>query len=351
MRLFTLSIAFSVLMPLLVWANLPPTALEVAQPMIKEMTWGVDLQIELTMENDSVYVYDVENLQRTQATTDTRFRDFTYYQTSLSDEFVDRLKTRGVEFGMDTTFSDTVSVPHDSILQKTASYNTLWSGINSYIGGGWIHFVNTLLYTIERGKLNLHSPLMKRPETRWKPPRPRSESYKRTRRWAYYTPTTQREAKREYNKKKDNDELGNLLYLPDDYIDLLLNTSQREYEKMRYYDRRSAAKIDLVKLLLGANYLGQFQINYIRNVVLRAVVQYGQSQLPSIIIFDNFNAAVAMTLDTEGYRIQKIVFSDEGYVTADEKRVREKAIQDIVGTINEVNQEIFRERLTRYYEP
>ncbi len=320
---------------------------EFAQPLIRNMSWGMDLQIELTMENDSVYVYDVETLQRTQANRETRFRNFTYYQTTFSEDFVGRLKEKGVEYGIDTTLQD--SIPSDSVLQMETKHNTLWSGIHGYIGGGWVHFVNTLLYSIESGHLDLRSPLMKRPETRWKP-KPRTKSYKRTRRWDYYTPVTQREAKKEYKRKKENDELGNLAYLPEEQINLFLNTSQREYERMRYYDRRSAARIDLVKLLLGANYLGQLQINYIRSVVLRSVVKYAQQQLPSVIIFDNFNAAVAMSLDTDGYNIEKIVFSDEGYVTEYDKEMREKAITKIVDNINEVNKEIFQEQLSKHYK-
>jgi hypothetical protein len=316
-----------------------------AKPLIKEMNWGMDLQIELTLQNDSVYIYDIANLHHTDASKNSNFDDFTYYPVSLSEEFVEKIKTKGVELGIDTSYKDSI-VKLQAVEPGTKA---LWSAIHGYIGGNWIHFVNTLLYSIESGSLDLTGPMMQRPDTKWKPENP-SEAYKRTKKWDYYIPVKHKEAVNEYYAKKENNELGNLEYLSDEYIELMLETKDKQYEKMKYYDRRNAAKIDLVKLLLGANYLGETQIFYIRSMVLKSVVNYSKQQLPAVIIFDNFNAAVAMSLNSKGYYIEKIVFSDSDIVTKDDLVSREKMIREIVYNINEVNKEMFREKLQKYYE-
>ncbi|HSH52909.1 MAG TPA: hypothetical protein VK982_14380, partial [Bacteroidales bacterium] len=107
--------------------------------------------------------------------------------------------------------------------------------------------------------------------------------------------------------------------------------------------------IDLIKLLLGANYLGEVQIKYIKSMVLKAMAQYAENKLPSVIIFDNFNAAVAMSLNAKGYQVQKVVFADEKFISMEIRLDRTEKIKTIVNQINEVNKEIFQQKLKSYY--
>jgi hypothetical protein len=85
-------------------------------------------------------------------------------------------------------------------------------------------------------------------------------------------------------------------------------------------------------------------------MVLKAMNDYSKDELPSIIIFDNFNAAVAMSLNEAGYRVDKVIFNDAKKITDETKQDRKDKIQAIVDNINEVNKEIFKKRLKRYYE-
>jgi hypothetical protein len=71
--------------------------------------------------------------------------------------------------------------------------------------------------------------------------------------------------------------------------------------------------------------------------------------LPSVIIFDNFDAAVAMTLDEKGYHIQEIIFKDSQKVSESQLDIRRNAIADIVAKINKINQEMFQKKLGNYY--
>lgn len=311
---------------------------------IKEMNWKGDYKIELTSRDDSIYVYDVKNLQHTSADNRTQFKDFTYYKARLSNEFISKLKHKGIALGIDTTQIDS-----SKNIKETPDDKTLWSALHSYIDGGWVHFVNTLLYSIESGNLNIRSPLMLRPDTKWKP-KPVTDSYKRTRRWEYYVPINQRRAKREYKRKIKNNQLGDLQYIPDPFIELFMNTSNREYKKMiKSRDIDKVARIDMIKLLLGANYLGKPQIKYIKHMVLKSVMQYSKKQVPSVIIFDNYRAAVALTLEEKGYVIERIIFADGYDFSEDQLEIRRKAIRKIINNINEVNKEMFQERLKRYY--
>jgi hypothetical protein len=84
-------------------------------------------------------------------------------------------------------------------------------------------------------------------------------------------------------------------------------------------------------------------------MVLKAVNQYSKNYLPSVIIFENFNAAVAMSLNETGYRIDKIVFSDAKRISREAKIERRKKINAIVDNINEVNKKLFQERLEEQY--
>lgn len=215
--------------------------------------------------------------------------------------------------------------------------------------------MNTILYALEKDYLDLQAPLMKRPETNWKPD-PVTESYKRTRKWDYYVPVNQRHAHKEYKLKKENNNLGGLKDVPKSFIKLFLDVGNWKYKRMLKDEeqskeiQRKIAKIDMVKLLLGANYLGKPQIQYIKSMVLKAMNDYSKEELPSVIIFDNFNAAVAMSLNESGYRLDKIIFSDAKKISEEIKGERREKIQAIVENINEVNKNIFQKRLKRYYE-
>ena len=222
---------------------------------IRNMHWDKDFYIHITLANDSNYIMDIEELHHT-SMTEQESESFTYIPTRLDNEFVQRLKGKQI----DTTVNEYTNDESDK---------TLWSALHQTLGGGWVHFVNCLLYSLETGYLDITAPLMQRPETNWKP-KPLTDSYKRTRRWEYYVPVHQRYAIREYKKKKSNNNLGDLKDIPDDFIQRFLNTSNKEYESMRKSSlKKELAKIDLIKILLGANYLGETQIKYIKSMVLK----------------------------------------------------------------------------------
>ena len=310
------------------------------KPKIRSMKWGSNLKINLELSNDSSYILDVDQLPHSDKEFGERLRGYTYYPANLSDEFIEQLKGIKIKEKRDTT-------------ETQSADKTLWSALHSFIGGEWPHFMNTILYAIEKGYLNLKAPLMKRPETDWKP-NPKTESYKRTRKWDYYVPVNQRHAHNEYELRKENDNLGGLKYVPKSFIDLFLDTGNWKYKRMqKKNDReteRKLAKIDVVKLLLGAKYLGKPQIDYIKSMVLKAMNDYSKEELPSIIIFDNFNAAVAMSLNESGYKIDKVIFNDTDRINKEVKTERRNKIEAIVNNINEVNKEIFKKRLKKYYE-
>ncbi len=313
------------------------------ESFIKQMSWGMDYKITLQLKNDSVYVYDIKSLHHSDASFGIASDRFTYYPVTMSDDFIKKLKLRGVELGIDT------STNKDTLAMLQPSDKTLWSSIHNTIGGGWIHFVNTLLYAIEKNNLNIHSAMMKRPESKWKP-KPMTESYRRTRKWKYYVPVTMKEAKKEYKIRKERNELGDIKYIPEKFTELFLNTSEAEYKRMlKRGDRRTIARIELVKLLLGSNYLGKTQINFIKFQVLKSFMQYSSATLPSVIIFDNFNAAVALTLNEKGYHIEKIIYKDEDRVGQDDIDIRNRTIESLIRNINQINQEFFRDKLMKYY--
>ncbi len=317
---------------------------ELGRHLIQKMSWGTDLEIELKLENDSIKIYHIEELHHTSANSESDFNSFTYYPVNFDKEFVSQLKEQSIGVKLDTSSNDTVD---ENIVKSEET--TLWSAIHGYIGGGWIHFVNTLLFSLEKGYLEVDNPLMLRPESNWRP-RPRTESYKRTKKWEYYVPVNQKYGMKEYKKRKRKDELNDLEFLPGRFIELFLNTSNQEYKRLKKNkEKYKTARIDLVKLLLGANYLSRMQINYIKHMVLRSINNYYKNRLPSVIIFDNFNAAVAMTLDEKGYHIQEIIFKDSHKVSEDQLDIRRNAITDIVAKINKINQEMFQQKLGIYY--
>lgn len=303
---------------------------------IESMKWDKDFQIHITLANDSNYILDIKELHHTNV-EDREAESFTYIPTKLENEFVQKLK----QTELDTSFKNE---------KLKESYKTLWSALHNTIGGGWVHFVNCLLYSLEKGYLDVKAPLMKRPESNWKP-NPITESYKRTKKWEYYVPVDQKLAIKEYKIKKKNNELGHLNDIPQEFINLLLNTSQKQYEQLdQIYKSRAKARIDLVKILVGANYLGETQIKYIKSMVLKSMVDYAEDQLPSVIIFDNFNAAVAMSLNETGYQIDEIVFVDERFISIETRMERINQINSIVAHINEVNKEVFQQKLKSYYK-
>jgi len=304
--------------------------------VVQQMKWDKDFQIHITLANDSNYILDIKELHHTQVIENST-NSFTYLPTRLDNTFVEKLKLSAV---------DTNLVNNKEVIN---SGKTLWSALHSSLGGGWVHFVNCVLYSLETGYLDVTAPLMKRPETNWKP-KPITESYKRTRKWEYYVPVNQKLAIKEYKIKKSKNELGHLVDVPQEFITLFLNTSQSDYEKMKLEKRkREFAKIDLIKILVGANYLGETQIKYIKSMVLKAMVDYANNQLPSVIIFDNYNAAVAMSLNEAGYQIDKVIFADERFISIETRLDRVNKINLIVNQINEVNKEVFQQKLKSYY--
>lgn len=306
---------------------------------IQSMKWGSNLKINLQLSNDSSYILNVDQLPHADQEFGQIVKKYTYYPATLSEDFIQQLKKIKIK-------------NQDSTHQVVSSDKTLWSALHNLIGGEWAHFMNTILYALEKDYLDLKAPLMKRPETNWKPS-PVTESYRRTRKWDYYAPINQRHAHKEYKIKKENNNLGGLKDIPKDFIELFQETGNWKYKRMLRKDdratQRKIAKIDLVKLLVGANYLGKPQIQYIKTMVLKAMNDYSKNQLPSVIIFDNFNAAVAMSLNESGYQLDKVIFSDEDHISEHQKAERKDKIQSIVDNINEVNKNIFQNRLEDYY--
>jgi len=302
---------------------------------IENMQWDKDFQIHITLANDSNYILDIKELHHTDIAEDGS-SSFTYLPTRLENQYVEKLLKTEV---------DTSRLSEKEI----ESNKTLWSALHNSLGGGWVHFVNCLLYSLETGYLDVTAPLMKRPESNWKP-KPMTESYKRTKKWEYYIPVDQKLAIKEYNIKKSSNTLGHLNDVPVEFINLFLKTNHSDYDQLKLSPRsRKKAQIDMVKILIGANYLGETQIKYIKSMVLKAFAQYADDQLPSVIIFDNFNAAVAMSLNEAGYQVDKIVFADERFISIQTRLDRINQINLVVKQINDVNKEVFQQKLQNYY--
>ena len=302
---------------------------------IEKMQWDKDFQIHITLANDSNYILDIKELHHTNIAEDGS-TSFTYLPTRLGNEFIEKLKHSELDTGINKQ-------------NITQNNKTLWSALHTSIGGGWVHFVNCVLYSLETGYLDITAPLMIRPESNWKP-KPMTESFKRTKKWKYYVPVDQKLAIKEYKIKKSNNNLGHLNDVPEEFINLFLKTKQSDYEQMKMkLKKRDKAKIDMIKVLVGANYLGETQIKYIKSMVLKSIADYSDDQLPSVIIFDNFNAAVAMSLNEIGYQIDKIVFIDERFISIETRLERVNQINSIVNQINIVNKEVFQQKLKSYY--
>ncbi len=296
---------------------------------VSEMNWELDYQIYLTMANDSNYMYDVRELFHV---TDLKNPDFT-------SEFVFYPVNPGANYSNEIKKQNTLQ----------ASDHTLWSTLHLKIGGGWVHFTNCIAYALETKMLDLREPIMKRPETSWKPD-PVTETWKRTHKWEFYIPVDQKLAIKEYKIRAKSNQLGDLESLPPKYIENFLSTSESEYWHLKAEGNMKAiAQIDLVKVLLGANFLGEAQISYVSNAVMNAVQNYSTNKLPSVLIFDEFDAAAAMTLDMDGYQLESIVFRSSAELSEEDIAKRQIEIAGIIKTINDYNNESFRKRLGSYY--
>jgi hypothetical protein len=320
---------------LIIWLMTPAyhTAQDIPGALgVSEIKWELDYQIFLKMTNDSSYNYDIRQLFHVPKHENDFATDYVYYPVNLGIEYIHDVKYQS-----------------DSI-RNISGYRTLWSALHESLGGGWIHFTNCLLYALETGQLSLTAPLMQRIRTGWKP-NPFTDSYLRTRKWKYYTPVRQKEAAREYKLRKERNELGDLTSIPEAFIELMLNTSEKDYRKMiqKGYMNQTA-KIDLVKLMMGVNFLGEVQINYIRSAVLRAVKNYSASKLPSVVFFDEFDAAAVMTLVPEGYQIDAVAFRNSSELTESEKQARTSKMTGIIAKINDYNHNSFIKRLDSYYQ-
>lgn len=313
---------------------------------ISSMRWGADFNIHITFSNDSTSILDVRGLYHSTSTMPQMAvgsEEVTYYPVTLDPEFVDALKNKRIEnFGGDTAaamkFSDTVRA------------KTLWSALHGEIGGGYIHFINCLIYSLESKSLNLWSPFYRRPESNWKP-KPMTESYRRTKNWKYYFPDNQKLAQKEYLTKQKNGELGDMQLLPKSFIDLFLGTNQKQYEQLKIDgETNKVAIIDMIRLLVSANYLGLDQISLIQGAVSRSIMKYSMNSLPSVIIFDDFGAAVAMTLDHEGYKIDNVVFNQQETLSAEEIDQRMQLMQGVIRQVNAINKKLFERNLKNYYK-
>ena len=311
---------------------------------ISSMRWGADFNIHITFSNDSTSILDVRGLYHSTSTMPQMAvgaEEVTYYPVTLDPDFIGALKNKRLEtFGDDTIvkFSDTVRA------------TTLWSALHNEIGGGYIHFINCLIYSLESKSLNLYSPFYRRPKSNWKP-KPMTESYKRTCKWEFYCPDNQKLAQKEYYLKEKKGELGDIRLLPKSFIDLFLNTNQKQYEQLiAAGETNKVAIIDMIRLLVAANYLGMDQITLIQGAVSRSIIKYSMNSLPSVIIFDDFGAAVAMTLDHEGYKIDNVVFNHQEELTEEEISQRMQLMQGVIRQVNAVNKKIFERNLKSYYQ-
>lgn len=312
---------------------------------ITAMRWGADYNIHITFSNDSTTIYDVRGLYHstsTEADESSNAEQVTYYPVQLDPEFISALKDRNINsFEGDTTTS----------LNNDPNYRakTLWAALHDQLGGGYIHFINCLIYSLESRNLNLYSPFFKRPQTNWKP-RPMTQSYKRTRNWEYYVPNDQKMAQKEYLTKLKNKELGDMALLPASFTELFLSTTQKQYDELVAANNiGKLAIIDMMRLLVASNYLGADQIALIQGSVSKSIMRYTMNSLPSVIIFDDLDAALAMTLDHDGYKIDQVTFNNESALSDDEKENRIQLMQNIIKEVNEVNKRIFERNLKQYY--
>jgi len=307
---------------------------------IKQMKWGLDYQIYLDLSNDSTIALPIENLfHALPIDNPSGVPSFTFFPVRLDSSYRAYLREKYADVN-DFTFDLTIDEKEPI---------TLWGNISQQVGGGWVHFLNCIMYSLESGELDLKSPLMERPKTKWKP-NPITLSYKRTKDWQYYIPTGQKEARKEYKKRKKENDLDELSAIHPDIIELFLKTNQREYNKMlRNKEYHMVAKIDMIKILLGSKYMGKAQIAYFKSRVLKAVTKQSYRQMPSVLIFDQYQAAVSLTLDESGYIIDKIVINNEDSFDSETLAIRKAVIYDVISRVNEENKVAFQNRLKEIY--
>lgn len=306
---------------------------------ISDMKWGADFNIHVTFSNDSTTIHDIKALYHSD--NENVINDaVTYYPVTLDPTFIENLKNRELE-----SFSNNLDNKKDNSVNK----RNLWSALHPQLGGGYIHFINSIIYSFESGNLNLTAPLMTRPDSDWKPD-PVTETYLRTKNWEYYVPDNQKLAKKEFKIQKKQDELGDIMLLPSSFTELFNSTNDKEYyEFIQNHDMNKVATIDMIRLLLGSRYLSKEQIDYVQNAVVKSVMHYNINHLPSVIIFDTYNAAVAMTLDNDGYNIEKVVFNNEEQLTQLDIDNRLKKMESVINEINEINKMVFEKNLKNYY--
>ncbi|PID90367.1 MAG: hypothetical protein CSA97_03265 [Bacteroidetes bacterium] len=311
---------------------------------IQQMIWGQDYKLHVKLSNDSSYVMDVRGLyHQGDAAAPIDTENTTYLPVALDADFIRMVKEKPLK---DSLAAASTS---DSLASRKRN-STLWAALHHEIGGGYVHLVNCIMYALESRQLNLANPIMLRPKTSWKPD-PMTESYRRTRRWEHYVPLKQKLARREYKYRKRDGQLTDLQGVPKSFIDLFEDTSDRGYRKLQSERKQTQmAQIDLVRIMLAARYLGEKQIAYISDCVRNAITRYTASNLPSVIILDDFKAAVAMRLDTAGYRVDHIVFENQKKLPPEEVQKRTAAINRLVANINEANNRLFLRRLNSYYQ-
>lgn len=312
---------------------------------IQSMRWGNDYKLHVSLGNSNSYVVDIRALHHEPGSQShlAAQKEARYWPVSLDKDFVEHLKSKPLH-AVNANSEDSVNQP------TTRNYTTLWSAIHEDIGGGYVHLLNCIIYALEAGHLQLEHVMMQRPVSNWRPD-PMTESYRRTRKWRYYVPMSQREAQKEYKLRLKENSLQDLQGIPQTFIDLFLKTSDRGYKRLKNEGAHDKlAQIELVRIMIGAKYLGQAQIQYVSQCVRNAIMSYTANNLPSVIIFDDYQAAVAMQLDRNGYRIDYIVFQNQQDLTQEEISRREKVIRQLVQNINEANADVFRARLKKYYE-
>lgn len=314
------------------------------QTYIKQMVWGADYQVYLKLDNDSSYNIAIDQLYHAnEEDAFNRKTEFVYYPVNFEQSYIDSILSQTSSSNNDNF---TIEIPRKLQIRKV----TLWGSVGQVVGGGWAHFVNCLVYALETRQLELTAPLLKRPESNWKPS-PITETYRRTHKWAYFVPYEQRFAKKEFRIRKKKDQLGDLNSVPQGYIDLMLNTSEKQYQQYFKEKRYNLlAKIDLVKLMLGTPYMSETQIDYIKSKVLQSISNYNAKRMPTVLIFEKYEAAVAMSLDGLGYKAEKIVFKDQENLSDEEIRQRTLIIKGLIVLINEANNKAFKERLNGLYK-
>ena len=86
-------------------------------------------------------------------------------------------------------------------------------------------------------------------------------------------------------------------------------------------------------------------------MVQKSVLQYSYNQLPNVILFDDLDAAVVMSLNETGYNLEHVVFRNSQNLSQVEKDERQRKIEITIHSINKANQKIFEDRLRKYYLP